>query len=82
MRVEVESICQWQFDVEGNVLFGTPHYFSHSFGNWLPGEPTEVEGMKVFSRGKDVTEIFSDKELENFEKELIEEAVNQRGAVA
>jgi hypothetical protein len=40
----------------------TPAYFSRSWGNWLPGDPEDIEVMdaKAVDEGANVAEVLSD----------------------
>ena len=46
--------------VSGIVSHGTPHYFCRSFGNWLPGDPDEVEDVELVADGHDGALSFDD----------------------
>lgn len=46
MEIEIEL----QVECEGTYRKGSPDYFDSSFGNWLPGDPEEVDNFKVFLR--------------------------------
>lgn len=71
-------------DVECKVTPGSRDYFDRSFGNWLPGDPPEVEILSARSEdGKDWTdEIESDAAwLDRVETSAMESANEQREAL-
>jgi hypothetical protein len=42
------------YEVSGSYRRGTAAYFDRSFGNWLPGDPDELEDITVSLDGVDV----------------------------
>lgn len=59
----------------GDVTNGTRDYFASVFGNWLPGDPTEVKDIRVTCGGVDLTSVLSHSQTEEIEQALLE--VNQ-----
>ena len=56
-----------------HISLGTPDRWSSWFGNWLPGDPPEVSGLRVYLGDKDVTSELTAEEIEYIENQLIEE---------
>lgn len=73
-------------ECEGNYRKGTPDYFDQAHGNWLPGDPEEIEDFKVFlssskalpgtsersERRIEITEFLSEEEYETLYNEMLE----------
>jgi hypothetical protein len=55
--IEVETtvtIDEKDYEVSGSYTRGSSDYFDKSWGNWLPGDPDELEDIEVTLDGVDV----------------------------
>jgi hypothetical protein len=72
----VESVLE----IEASVSLGSRDYFCSSFGNYLPGDPDEVEIDSIYYNGEEVTlaqavELSGEKNLlERLEQEAFDQA--------
>ncbi len=45
--MNIETTIDFDVDVGFNYRKGSADHFDPGFGNWLPGDPPEVDGFKV-----------------------------------
>lgn len=62
-----------EVDVRGSYYPGTSDYFDKSFGNWLPGDPPEVQVERVSRVGS--TDSFDPSTLTRRDQEQLDDAV-------
>lgn len=74
----------FEIEIEGRVDLGTPEVFSGFAGNWLPGDKAEAKDVRVYIRHlddhhnrTDITKVFSEQELKEFELKLIDARRNE-----
>lgn len=75
----MESNIRLDVECEGVIIPAIKDQFNLCFGNWLPGDPADVENFKVFltskSRRIDITSFLDEKEIENLKTEFLNEDI-------
>lgn len=68
-KLNIQVLCT------GKFISGTRERFDKSFGNWLPPDYPEVEGLKVFlvkgNEKLEITDFLEEEELNELEDEFI-----------
>ena len=76
-RVRESSTTWGDLTITGRFSPGTRPYFDRSWGNWLPGDPAEVEDLCIRdASGADITGQMTDDDLARFSDLLADRAAD------
>ena len=74
-KLTVNTTLELDVEVECSVTPGSRAYFDRGWGNWLPGDPPEVEILRVLVNGVDVgTAALGDDQIAAIEEAALEDA--------
>ena len=63
-------------EVEGRIIRGKPEHFNSQFGNYLPADPHEVRGLRVWivkgGYRVEISKFLSDDDIEGITRNYIE----------
>jgi hypothetical protein len=74
-KLTVATTLELDLEVETRVTPGTRDYFDRGYGQYLPGDPAEVEILRVLVNGVDVgADALSKDDVQSIEEQALEEA--------